>query len=205
MRLLARSITLARGITHKILRSAPRQFLLIFGIASALNRNFRGGRIDLAEVVRREFDGDSPEVFLKAMQLGRAGDRYNPGFLGQQPGKRRRVGGLHGHLVAGKLENARQVFADKAPHQCALHVKGEVMSALVDLIPAERSFVTALRVLRRAGLVSLRVSVHDLDRHVPVARVNKQTAAVRPVHVPVRAFLVEPTSRQAPTKRSRTL
>jgi hypothetical protein len=72
------------------------------------------------------------------------------------------------------------------------------MSALVDLIPAKRSFVTALRVLRRAGLVSLRVSVHDLDRHVPVACVNKQPAAVRPVHVPVRAFLFEPGQSPSP-------
>ena len=61
---------------------------------------------------------------LPALGIGIAafpGD--SPAFL--------RVGGLHGHLVAGKLENARQVFTDQAPHQGALHVKGEGVRVLV--------------------------------------------------------------------------
>src|SRR5579859_5797555 len=55
---------------------------------------------------------------------------------------------LHDQVRARELVDARQLVADKRPHQCALNVKGERVSVLVDRIFAEGGFVAALRVLR---------------------------------------------------------
>src|SRR5208283_5392971 len=104
-----------------------------------------------------------------------------------------RVSRLHDELIAGQLECARQVFTDKGPHQCALNVEGEGVSAFVDLIGAKGSLVAALRVLhRRSAGPWLRVPIHHLDRRVAVARVDKQPGTVSPVNPPVCTFLLEP-------------
>src|SRR6266571_5764212 len=100
---------------------------------------------------------------------------------------------LHDQLLAGQLEQARQVLAYEAPDQCALDVIGEGVSARVDLISAERGLVSALRLLHRpGGRPCLRVSIHDLDRHAAFAREDEHPAAVRPVDLPGSASLFEP-------------
>jgi hypothetical protein len=100
---------------------------------------------------------------------------------------------LHDELFAGKLVYARQVFADKGPHQCPLNVIGKAVSAFVDLICAKGGFVAALRVLHRRSVgPRMRVPIHHLDRHVAVAGEDKQPGTISPVNFSVRAFLFEP-------------
>src|SRR5579864_2731250 len=110
---------------------------------------------------------------------------YSPAFI--------RAIRLHDELVAGKVVYAFQIFADKGPHQCALDVIGEAVSAFVDLIGPKGGLVSALRVLNRRGVgPCLRILIHHLDRHVTVARVDKQPSAVSPVNFAVCALLLEP-------------
>ena len=61
---------------------------------------------------------------------------------------------LHDKLFAGKFVHPRQVFADKAPNQCAFDVKDEVVSGFVNLIRAKGGLVAALRVLHRRSIGS---------------------------------------------------
>jgi hypothetical protein len=115
-----------------------------------------------------------------------------------------RASRLHDELFARELECARQVFADKGPHQCALNVEGEGVSAFVDLIGAKGGLVPALRILRGpSGGLWLRVTFHDLDRQVSVAREDKQPGRVGPVNFPVCTFCFEPGQLPRSTKRSR--
>jgi hypothetical protein len=103
-----------------------------------------------------------------------------------------RIGGFHHKVIAGKFEAARKVFPDEGSHYGALHVKGKGVRVFVNLVGSERSFVTALCVLELAILVSgLRIAVHDLDRHVPVARVDEQAATVGFVNFSVGIRLFE--------------
>ena len=44
--------------------------------------------VDLAQIVGRECEVGSAEVFFQAVQLGRAGDRHDPRLLREQPGER---------------------------------------------------------------------------------------------------------------------
>src|ERR1700722_41936 len=104
---------------------------------------------------------------------------------------------LHDELLTGKFKYACQVFADKSPYQCALNVKGQVMSRFVDLICTERRLSATRRILHWRSFVrrlsfGLRVLVHHLDRHVAVARVDQQPGAVNSVNLPVRTLLFEP-------------
>ena len=113
----------------------------------------------------------------------------SPGFI--------RARRLHDELFAGKFKYACQVFVDKGPHQGTLDVKGEVVSAFVDLICAKGGLVAAQCVLRRGGVgrclqVGLWIPIHHLDRHVAVARVDKDAGTISPVNFPVCAFLFEP-------------
>ena len=59
---------------------------------------------------------------------------------------------LHDQLFARHVVYARQVFADKGPHQRTLNVIGEAVSAFVDLVCAKGCLVTALRVLHRRSV-----------------------------------------------------
>src|SRR5689334_22217280 len=68
--------------------SEPRPFLEVFGIARALDRDLRGGTVDLTQVVGREPERRGAEVLVQALQLGRAGDRHDPRLLGEQPRER---------------------------------------------------------------------------------------------------------------------
>jgi len=64
--------------------------------------------------------------------------------------------------------------------------------ALVDLVRAERPLVPTLRVLHRPSTRRrLGVPVHDLHRHVALAREDEQPGAVREVERPVGAGLLE--------------
>ena len=49
---------------------------------------FEAAFFDFTQIVGREFDGDRADVFVQAMQLRGARDRYNPRLLRQQPGER---------------------------------------------------------------------------------------------------------------------
>src|SRR6516165_3021088 len=101
---------------------------------------------------------------------------------------------LHDELSAGKLVHSCQLLPYEGSHQRALNVKGEGVSAFVDLICAERGFVSALHIShRRSATPCLRVSVHHLDRHVAVARKDKQPGTVSPVNFPVCTRLFEPS------------
>src|SRR5215470_3145093 len=100
---------------------------------------------------------------------------------------------LYDELPARELECARQVFTDESSHQCTLNVKSEGVRAFVYLICSVGCFVASLRILLRSGSgLGLRVALHDLDRHVAVAGVNKHPATVDPVHVSICAGLFEP-------------
>jgi len=59
-----------------------------FGVAGALDGDLGGGVFDVAQVGRGEFDGGGAEIFIEAMQLRRARDGNDPGFLREQPGER---------------------------------------------------------------------------------------------------------------------
>ena len=68
--------------------SEPGHLLQLFWIASALHCNLGGGALDLAEIVVCQFDIDCSEIFFETMQLCRARDWNDPGFLGEQPSQR---------------------------------------------------------------------------------------------------------------------
>src|SRR5882762_6805246 len=58
------------------------------GSPGALHLDFRCLRIDLAELLAREFDFCCAQVLFQAMHLPRAGDRDDPGLLREQPSER---------------------------------------------------------------------------------------------------------------------
>src|SRR5271165_551632 len=102
-----------------------------------------------------------------------------------------RASWLHDELFARKLKRARQVFADKGPHERAFNMEGEGVS-VVDLVRAKRGLVAALRILLRPSMsLCLRVAFHHLDRHVAVAGEDKQPGRIGLVNFPVWAFLFE--------------
>src|ERR1039458_1045491 len=68
--------------------STSDQFLKVFRIARALQRDLVGGGVDFTEVVWCEFDGNCSEVFEQARQLRCARNGNNPWLLRQQPGER---------------------------------------------------------------------------------------------------------------------
>ena len=73
-----------------------------------------------------------------------------------------RASRLHDELFARELECARQVFADKGPHERAFNMEGEGVS-VVDLVRAKRGLVPALRILLRPSRgLCLRVAFHHL-------------------------------------------
>src|SRR4051794_5959707 len=57
-------------------------------IAVALHRDVGQGSFNAAQIVRAQLDGSTANIFLETVQLGGAGDRHDPGPLGEQPGKR---------------------------------------------------------------------------------------------------------------------
>ena len=102
-----------------------------------------------------------------------------------------RASRLHDELFARELERARQVFADKGPHERAFNMEGKGVS-VVDLVRAKRGLVPALRILLRPSRsLCLRVAFHHLDRHVAVAGEDKQPCRVGLVNLPVCALLFE--------------
>jgi hypothetical protein len=60
------------------MRSATSQSLQVFGVSGPLHRDLRGGALDVAEIVRRELDGNCADVLVQALQLAGAGDGNNP-------------------------------------------------------------------------------------------------------------------------------
>ncbi len=53
-----------------------------------MHGDFRERAADLAEIIGRKVDASRADVLLKPMELGGAGNRNDPRFLGQQPGER---------------------------------------------------------------------------------------------------------------------
>jgi len=103
-----------------------------------------------------------------------------------------RASRLHNELFTRELECTRQVFADKAPHQCDLDVESKGVGAFVDFMCAKGGLVAALRILLRPSRgLCLRVTFHDLDRHVGIACEDKQPSRVGPVNFSVRALPFE--------------
>ena len=76
------------GLCRLIFLSAAHQFLQLFRVASALDRDLRGCGPQFAEFVRRKLDVNSSDVFFEPMQLGGAWDWHNPWLLRQQPSER---------------------------------------------------------------------------------------------------------------------
>src|SRR6516225_9135186 len=82
-------------------------------------------------------------------------------------------------LTGRQLKRPRKVSTDQTAHHCALHVKGEVVGTFVDLVTAKRRLIAAYRIPRRPGFTaSLRLTIHDLDRHVAVAGKDQHPGAV---------------------------
>jgi hypothetical protein len=68
--------------------SKTGSLLQVFGVARSLDRDPRGRALELAEIVRREFDGECSDVLFQALQLPGTWDGDNPRLLRQQPGER---------------------------------------------------------------------------------------------------------------------
>jgi len=47
----------------------------------------RGGDVEFAEIIGREFDNNRSNVLFKTLELGGAGNGNDPQFLGQVPGE----------------------------------------------------------------------------------------------------------------------
>jgi hypothetical protein len=69
-------------------RSAIDPLLQMLRIAGALYRVLGNRALDVAEIVRREFDCHRSDVLVQALQLPGARYRDNPRLLGKQPGER---------------------------------------------------------------------------------------------------------------------
>jgi hypothetical protein len=50
----------------------PGHLLQLFGVSGPLHRDLCGGLINVAEIVRREFDRGGPDVLVQTMSLGGA-------------------------------------------------------------------------------------------------------------------------------------
>lgn len=88
--LISHDVPMASKLKRDIntLISATRHLEGSFGKSLALDLD-PGKRIfDFVQVRSREQDIDGTKVFLEAMLFRGAGDRYDPGRLGKQPGKR---------------------------------------------------------------------------------------------------------------------
>ena len=69
--------------------SSPVDHLLRrLGVPLPLHADLRRGVLDLAEVVRGQFDGGRPDVLLQAVPLRRPRDGHDPRLLGEQPRER---------------------------------------------------------------------------------------------------------------------
>jgi hypothetical protein len=54
-------------------------------VTIAVNLDVRERLVDVLKLGPGQFHFSRPKVFLQAMQLRRAGNRYDPGLLGEQP------------------------------------------------------------------------------------------------------------------------
>src|SRR5947209_11826819 len=68
--------------------SAVGQSLKVFGITVSLQRDLRGRRFDLTEVIWRKLNFSRPDVLLKPVQLRGARNRHDPRLLCEQPSER---------------------------------------------------------------------------------------------------------------------
>src|SRR6266481_851303 len=67
--------------------SATDSLLQMFRVPSTLHLDPGKRGFDVAQIVGRQFHGSGSEIFFQAMDLRRARDRNDPGFLGKQPGE----------------------------------------------------------------------------------------------------------------------
>src|SRR5262245_8893644 len=68
-----------------LVHETAARFLLI---PAALDRDLRHSGVHFTEIIRCEFDRNSPDVLVKALKLPAAGDRHDPRLLCEQPGQR---------------------------------------------------------------------------------------------------------------------
>ena len=61
--------------------------LQLLGIARPLHLDGSKSGFDVAQIVGRKGDIGRREILIQAMTFGGSGDRYNPGFLREQPGQ----------------------------------------------------------------------------------------------------------------------
>src|SRR5689334_1119439 len=73
--------------------SATGRSFQVFGVASPMHGDLRGGAVDLTEIVRRQLDAGRSDVLLQAVQLRGTRDRYNPRLLRKEPCKSNLGGG----------------------------------------------------------------------------------------------------------------
>src|SRR5436305_5293967 len=71
-----------------VARSAVDHPLRALRVPVPLHRDLGRGAFDVAEIALGELDGGRRDVLLQAMQLRGAGDRHDPGLLGEEPGER---------------------------------------------------------------------------------------------------------------------
>ena len=64
--------------------------LQLRGIARALYFNAGDGTLNLRKIIGTQHHGSGPQVLCQPVQLGGAGDRYDPGLLCEQPCQRNR-------------------------------------------------------------------------------------------------------------------
>jgi hypothetical protein len=93
------------AVREQLAGSAVGQSLQVLGVASALHRDLRGGGLDLAEVIGRQLRVDGADVLVETLQPAGAGDRDDPGLLGERP----RQGDLRGGGVLACGDRAEQV------------------------------------------------------------------------------------------------
>jgi hypothetical protein len=120
--------------------------LQMFGVASPLHRDLRGGAFDLAQIVAGERDGRRADVLIKTMELRRAGDRRDPRLLREEPGER----DLGGRRLFLRRDVGEEI--DQRPVRLA-RLRREARNAVADVGTAE-SPVFANRACEKKALPS---------------------------------------------------
>src|SRR5215475_6539365 len=102
-----------------------------------------------------------------------------------------RVERCHHELISRKFIHTFQIMPDQRSDQCTFNVKSESV-CVVDLISTEGSLVATLCVLHRSRLLLWRgIAIHHLNRHMPISRINQQSATVRFLNLRIRARFFE--------------
>lgn len=114
------------GPCFRLARSTIGQPLLIFGVALPFHDDPGSGALDIAQIVRRQFDGGCADVLLQTVQLGGSGDGNDPRPLRQQSGQRdlRRPGCWRAAMALSMDHSRRSCSPDqwRLPPGCCCQV-----------------------------------------------------------------------------------